>query len=154
MSPQKSSRSCMALYLQRHAPRLPPNGKRMELRKHGPQPKNGAWQIDRMPCTPSFLSDGAFVERVSSTGSASNFSKFIIRVNIPAFLCTKALNGPACMLLSQQGLHFHMIEYLRSYQPVWKMLRSNEAEKPRTCPRNVPSSRETQVTMTHVNRSN
>jgi hypothetical protein len=46
-----------------------------------------------------------------------------------------------------------MIEYLRSYQPVWK-IRSIEAEKPRTCPRNVTSSRETQVTMTHVNQSN
>jgi hypothetical protein len=92
----------MALYIQRHAPRLPPNGKRMQLRKHGPQPKDGPWQISRMPCTPSFVSDGAFVEHGSNAESASNFLKFIIRwVNIPAFLYTKTSNGPASMLSSR-----------------------------------------------------
>jgi hypothetical protein len=35
VSPQKSSKSCLVLYRQRHAPRLPPNGKSMGLRKRG-----------------------------------------------------------------------------------------------------------------------
>lgn len=39
VSPQNSSKSCLALYLQRHAPRLPPNGKSMGLRKRGLQPR-------------------------------------------------------------------------------------------------------------------
>src|ERR1700712_5751666 len=79
VSPQKSSRSCIALYLRHYGLRLPPSGKRMELRKHGPHPRDDTWQIDKMSCTPSFLSGGAFIEHASNIDSASNFSKSIIR---------------------------------------------------------------------------
>jgi len=49
MSPQKSSSRCMALYLQCHAPRLPPDGsgKRDDDRRNG---WIAIWQADNLLC--------------------------------------------------------------------------------------------------------